>query len=81
MLKPSCEELLDLEPITVESDTSWRHGEYRTEVYKLDDKFWMAQYELSNDGETNALREGWADIQQCWPVAVTKIQYTTTNPE
>lgn len=69
----------NLSPVWREADDSWRHGSYITEVYKReeDDTYWMAQYRLSTDGETDELREGFAVIQQCWPKTITTVAYTT----
>jgi len=73
---------LELDPVYKESDTSWRHGEYRTEVYYEENTrtYWMTTYQLSNDGETNDLREGSAVFDQCWPVETKTIEFTLCDP-
>ena len=81
-MKPlTAEEILEqeLEPVWRETDDSWRHGSYVSEVYerKEDGTFWMVNYRLSTDRETNELREGYADIGQCWPEKVETVRYTT----
>lgn len=82
---PTCDELFDEklgDAVMTEDDTSWRHGSYRSQVYHRasDDTYWMANYRLSNDGETNELREGCAEIKQVWPIQVTKTDYTSNRP-
>ena len=82
---PTCKEIYNEElgdPVLREDDASWRHGSYRTEVYKRDsdNTFWRAFYCLSTDRETNGLREGDADIEQVWPIEVKRIEYTAKNP-
>ncbi len=77
---PTCNQLFDEElgqPIFMESDPSWRHGEYRTEVWKResDNTFWKAVYQVSGDGETNGLREGNAKITQVEPYEKTVTLY------
>lgn len=84
MDKPTCKEIWDedYELVHRESDASWRHGtnEYQVFHREEDNTYWAASFQLSTDGETNGLREGYADIEQVWPVEVKKIEYTRTNP-
>lgn len=79
MAKPTGKELYneEYESVYRESDDSWRHGAYVTEVFKspVDETFWQASYELSTDGETHGLREGTAEIIQVKPVEKTVIIY------
>lgn len=62
MKKPTVEQIREEElgdPVYSESDTSWRHGEYRTEVYyrEEDKTYWEVRYQISTDGEYNTLRD------------------------
>jgi hypothetical protein len=82
MQNPTCEDLYDrrseeYELVLRETDASWRHGSYVSAVYKRvgDETYWMAQYRLSTDGETNELREGSADIYQVEPFEKVTIDY------
>jgi len=81
MSKPTCEQLIDdeLETVHRESADSWRHGCYIAQVFyrETDDTYWRAIYRLSNDGETNELCEGDAEICQVKPV---KTSVTTYQP-
>ena len=79
MEKPTCEQLIDdeLDSVSRESDDSWRHGSYITQVFyrKADGTYWQAEYRLSSDGETNELREGYAEITQVKPVEKSVTTY------
>lgn len=82
MQAPTCEDLYnsrrdEYEVVFRETDASWRHGSYVSAVYKRlsDETYWMAQYRLSTDGETNELREGDADIYQVEPYEKVTIDY------
>ena len=77
---PTCEELYEeegFEIVSEEHDTSWRHGSYEATVFRRtnDNTFWLAAYCLSNDGETNELREGLATILQVLPQETTTTVY------
>ena len=82
---PTCEELLEdktnFESVSRETDDSWRHGVYvdQTFLRKTDNTYWSASYRLSNDGETNELREGTASIVQVYPVHKITTQYNVVN--
>lgn len=60
----------------------WRHGNYITAIFmrESDNACWKVQYALSTDGETNELREGTAQISQCWPYEKTVTDYGDTPP-
>jgi len=80
MTPPTCEDLFNeegFESVHREDDTSWRHGSYVFEVYHrlADDTYWSASYRQSTDGETNELREGFADIGQVEPYTKTVTAY------
>ncbi len=81
MEKMTCEDVFDgdLDPVWRHADDSWRHGSYVSEVYKRveDDTYWMFNYRLSTDGETNELREGFAEVCQVWPEEVVTVRYTS----
>lgn len=76
---PTCEEIYneELELVHTEADPSWRHGCYIYEVYnrESDNTFWAVNYRRSTDGETNALREGLADVKEVEPYEVTRTEY------
>lgn len=76
---PTCEELFNGELLEVhrESDDSWRHGSYVTQIFhrEVDSTWWAAAYALSTDGETHGLREGSAEIYQVVPKQVTTISW------
>ena len=84
MNEPTCKDLF-LEdgyvPVHRDSDDSWRHGAYISEVFKRDSDgtYWLASYCLSSDGETNELREGEADITQVKPKEVMITQYVSVG--
>jgi hypothetical protein len=84
MTPPTCQEICDeaVDQVYRSSDPSWRHGTYEHRVYhrESDNTFWAADFRLSTCGETNELREGFAEIYQVWPVEVTKTEYTTKQP-
>ena len=82
MKVPTCEEIWngredEFEQVHRKDDTSWRHGSYVWAVFKRisDNTFWCASYRESNDGETNELREGYANISQVKPVEKVVIDY------
>ena len=82
--KPTCDDLLNGDGFTLmqrQDDASWRHGSYVTEVFlrDSDNTCWKVCYRLSTDGETNELREGHADIRQCWPKDVVTTVFVD-NP-
>ena len=86
MKTPTCNELYDEihgEPVHSKSDTSWRHGEYRTEVYhrKPDNTFWEVNYRRSTDGETNDFRDGEATIIEVESYKVEVTKYRKKNVE
>lgn len=71
------------------SDPSYRHGEYRTQVYhrSADETFWKIRYAVSGDGENNDLREaaegsGYGrcaiDPKRVYPHQVTTTVYKAT---
>jgi hypothetical protein len=80
-MKPTCEDLyedtLTYKTVSRTTDDSWRHGSYVTQIYHRgsDNTYWEATYRLSSDGETNELREGFADITQVEPFETTVIRY------
>ena len=77
MEKPTCEQLLELDPTRRTVEDSWRHGTRVTEVYfrERDNTYWQAKYRLSTDGECNELREGYAKICQVVPRERTVTVY------
>lgn len=71
------------EPVWSHSDPGWRHGEYRTEVYKKTEEglstYWRITYNLSTCGETNGLAEKTcANPVQVYPHAVTRTEFKLT---
>lgn len=81
---PTCESIFNDElgeAVNRTDDATWRHGSYRSEVYRResDDTFWLVYYRVSTDGETNELREGFAKISQVWPKAVSVIRYLSAD--
>lgn len=85
MEKPTCKQLFneELKSVARESDDSWRHGCRIREVFvrESDNTFWQADYDLSTDGETNGLREGYAKIFQVEPYQVSVTRYRSTPPK
>lgn len=84
MTKPNCQEIWNGElghPIKREDDGSWRHGVYRTDVYRreTDNTYWQVFYRVSMDGETNELREGYASIDQVVPREITTIIFESAE--
>lgn len=84
--KPTCEDLFEqdgFKDVHREADTSWRHGAYISEVFlrESDNTYWMANYRLSTDGETNELREGTAEIVQVEPFEKTITDYREVKVE
>ena len=82
---PTCEELYDgkgFESVHRSTDDSWRHGCYVCQVFlrDSDNTYWMASYCLSNDGETNELRSGDAEISHVMPVIRTVTEYVSYKP-
>lgn len=72
---PTCEDLMDLDPVYRESDPGWRHGTYEFQVFEWGNTFWAASFRLSVDGETNELREGYADLFEVEPEEITVVRY------
>lgn len=69
-----------------ESDDSWRHGSYITEVFKDEEtgKFWQADYRKSGDGEYHGIRDNDFEFCEVEPVeevvTITRfIQKKETN--
>lgn len=82
---PTCEDIFNEElgdPVNTENG-SWRHGMLRTEVYHRDDDntYWQAVYRVSSDGETNELREGYAQITRVYPHSVITTVYKSKPQE
>lgn len=79
--KPTHEQLWneELEEIQSEPTDTWRHGSVMETIYhrEEDNTHWRAVYRVSADGETNELREGYADITQVEPRQVTVTQYVS----
>lgn len=79
MNKPTCEQLLneELKSVKITDDTSWRHGFHRTEIFyrKEDETYWRVKYDVSTDGETNGLEDGYAKIFKVKPVKIEVIDY------
>ena len=77
--KPTCAQICneELEFKHREIDDSWRHGVRRMDVYfrKQDSTYWLVEYRVSTDGETNELREGFATITQAESFEKTVISY------
>lgn len=66
----------ELQPISRESDPSWRHGTRETWVFEpAPGVFWEASFRLSTDGETHELREGCAGVRRVYPVTETVTAY------
>jgi len=84
MNKPSLKEIFNEElgePVYSFSDTSYRHGERRTEVYKRQDDltYWEIRYNVSTDGEENGLRDGYATIEKVEPYYETVIRFRSVE--
>lgn len=82
MKEPTQEELLEeinLISVKREADDSWRHGCYITQVFHrlADDTYWEVNYDLSSDGETHGIREGYYDISQVRRIERIIIDYET----
>lgn len=86
-MKPTKEEQLEVikdisnevygDPVHSESDTSWRHGEHRTEVYKVGTDYFSVNYLISTDGETNELRDdpGFLTLVKVVPKQVSTTEW------
>ena len=75
-VKPTCEELWEgygFEEIETNVMGTWRHGVMREDIFlrESDQTYWLADYRVSTDGETNELREGGADIYKVIPATKT----------
>lgn len=89
IIAPTCEEITDddmhekFKSVHRESDDSWRHGCYITQVFQRleDGTYWRVNYRLSHDGETNELTEGYAKISQVVPVEKTIISYVAVKKD
>ena len=81
MIAPTCKELFneELKLVTESVVSQWRHGTVQQAVYyrESDNTYWQAEYRVTPDGETNELREGYANIKQVKPVekVVTVYEY------
>jgi hypothetical protein len=85
MKEPTLKEIWEEElgdPVWTFSDPGYRHGEYRTEVFKResDDTFWEICYCISGDGEQHELREhaqGWCGVgpTQVRPREIITVEY------
>jgi hypothetical protein len=85
-MKPTAEQLLDedgLKSVHREADDSWRHGCYISEVFhrNSDNTYWMVNYRLSHDGETNGLRDGDYSLDQVEPFEKTVTDYRKVEAE
>lgn len=88
-MKPTIEQIRDEElgdPVDRFSDTSWRHGENRIEVYhrERDNTFWEVRYQVSGPwyGETNGLRDGYVDgPDRVYPKTVLTTKYVSELPK
>jgi hypothetical protein len=80
-LVPTCEDLFRHDEGDVyievqhETETGWRHGHYVCDVFHRasDDSYWSASYRVSTGGDTNELREGFAEISRVIPVEKTIV--------
>lgn len=84
-MKPTYYELWneELEEVNRISKTGWRHGTTETVVFyrASDNTFWQAIYQLSTDGETNDLRDGYARINQVIPRQIVSTVYDVIKEE
>lgn len=81
---PSHAELYDEIGVTLvqrEVEDGWRHGCDIKAVYHRpsDDTYWLANYRLSTDGETNELCEEMCPITRVEPREVTTTVYVVAE--
>jgi len=66
--KPTCTQIWEeeLDEIKCEIVGTWRWGTIGRYIFhrKEDNTYWSVRYQVGNDGETNGLREGIAEIDQ-----------------
>ncbi len=83
-MKPTCEQLMNeaLEEIQSKPVDTWRHGSVMEDIFhrESDDTYWRAVYRRSADGETNELKEGYADITQVTPEQTMVTHYVEYVP-